>query len=708
MEEILPKDNARLTRFLFSPRSIAVIGASRSQGKIGHAVLSNIMESGFRGAVYPINPGKEEILGLRCYSDVAAVEDEIDLAVVVIPARYVLDAVASCGRRGVKAVIIITAGFRETGHEGLLMEKRMKAIAETHQMRILGPNCLGMIDTVVPVNASFAAGMPRYGKIAFMSQSGALCTSVLDFALDQDVGFSRFVSLGNKADLNEIDFLQAWGEDPESDVIMAYLEGISDGARFVETARRVTKQKPVIAIKSGTTNAGSKAVSSHTGTLAGSEQAYEAAFKQAGVIRAGSVGDLFDLSVAMARQPLPINDRVAVITNAGGPGIMTSDAIERAGLKLASLSKETMDSLRQVLPPAASVLNPVDVLGDALADRYRHALKAVSMDNTVGAVIVILTPQFMTQVRETAQAVGEVAHEISVPILACFMGEEHTRPGVRVLTKHGVPNYPVPERAVAALKAMADQYQWQHRPMPVFESFPAKKKKVKEIFDQVRADGRVQIADAESRALLEAYEIPIPPSKVCRTAEEAVDFAEEAGYPVVMKIASPDILHKTDIGGVRLNISNGGDVRDAFDLLTFRAVRYMPDAEIWGCLVQKQMQSGREFIIGMKRDPQFGPLVMFGLGGIYVEVLKDVSFRIAPFSRKEANEMIQEILAYALLRGVRGQVRSDIQAVVNTLLKVSLFVTDFPEILEMDINPLMVFEEGRGVTSIDMRLVLSG
>ena len=610
MEEISPatRGNSQWTETLHSPRSLAVIGASQSEGKIGHAVLSNIIKSGFSGAIYPINPGSEEILGLRCYPDVDAVEGVIDLAVVVIPASFVLDVLESCGRRGVKAVIIVTAGFRETGHEGLLAEKKMVEIAGAYQMRILGPNCLGLIDTVVPVNASFAAGMPRHGKIAFMSQSGALCTSVLDFALAQDVGFSRFVSLGNKADLNEIDFLKSWTKDPESNVVMAYLEGISDGARFIEVARRVTKQKPFIAIKSGTTNAGSKAVSSHTGTLAGSEKAYEAAFKQAGVIRAGSVGDLFDLSVAMARQPLPPNDQVVVITNAGGPGIMTSDAIERSGLKLASLSKETMDGLSQVLPPAASVLNPVDVLGDALADRYRNALQLVSKESVVGAIIVILTPQFMTQVKETAHAIAEVADRISIPVLASFMGEENTRAGVQILTAHNVPNYPVPERAVAALKAMVDQHHWQERPLPIFESFPANREKVSGTFQQVRADGRVQIGDAEARSLLEAYDIPIPASRLCKTPEEAVEFTEEAGYPVVMKIASPDILHKTDIGGVRLNINNRSDVRDAFDLLTFRALRYMPDAEIWGCLVQQQVQGGKEVIIGMNRDPQFGPL----------------------------------------------------------------------------------------------------
>jgi len=692
---------------LFSPGSIAVIGASRTEGKLGYAVLSNLIQSGFRGPIYPVNPQATEVLGLPSYASLDDIEGDIDLAVIVIPAKFVLEALEACGNRGVGAVIVISAGFRETGHEGLLAERKMAEIARAYNMRIVGPNCLGVIDTLAPMNASFAVGMPRRGQIAFMSQSGALCTSVLDIALAQDIGFSHFVSLGNKADLNEIDFLEAWAHDPDAKVVMAYLEGIADGSRFIEVARQLTKRKPIIAIKSGSTSAGSRAVSSHTGTLAGSERAYEAAFKQAGVIRAGSVGDLFDLSIAMARQPLPRNERVAIITNAGGPGIMATDAIERYGLSLASLTQETMDALRQALPAAASVLNPVDVLGDALADRYRAALKVVTGDPNVGALIVILTPQFMTEIEETAQAVGEVADHSDIPVLTCFMGEANTRSGVKTLTEHHVPNYIVPERAVAALKAMVEQGHWQERTLPEFETFDVDRERVARIFGQVRADGRLQIGDAEARDILEAYGISIPASRLCKTPDQAVAFAEEIGYPVVMKIASPDILHKTDIGGVRLNIASASDVRDSFDLLTFRALRYMPDAEIWGCLVQQQVRGGKEVIAGMNRDPQFGPLVMFGLGGIYVEVLKDVAFRIAPFSRREAMEMMREIRSFDLLRGVRGQARSDINAIAEALLKLSQLVTDFPEIVEMDINPLIAFEEGRGTMAIDMRLVLA-
>jgi len=674
---------------------------------LGHAVLSNMIESGFQGTIYPINPREDTVLGLTCYESLRAVPGPVDLAVVVIPAHQVLATLESCGESGVGGVIVITAGFREIGHDGMVAERKMTEIARNHGMRILGPNCLGMIDTLVPMNPSFAANMPRQGKIAFMSQSGALCTSILDIALAQNVGFSRFVSLGNKADLNEIDFLQSWEDDPASNVVMAYLEGIADGARFIETVRRVTKRKPVIAIKSGTTSAGSRAVSSHTGTLAGSERAYETAFKQSGVIRAHSVGDLFDLSVALARQPLPPNDQVAIVTNAGGPGIMASDAIERAGLQLARLDRTTMDRLQEVLPPAASIINPVDVLGDALAERYRKALDLVCRDPNVGAVLVILTPQFMTQVEETARAVCESADRLGIPLMACFMGEAHTKAGERILNEYKVPNYFVPERAVAALKTMADQRRWQELPLPSFETFSAKTDHVSKVFERVRKDGRLQIGDAEARSVLDAYGIPTPSSMLCKTPEDAVRFAEDLGYPVVMKVASPDILHKTDIGGVKLNLGSANDVRDAFDLITFRAQRYMPDAEIWGCLVQQQVRGGKEVIVGMNRDPQFGPLVMFGLGGIYVEVLKDVAFRIAPFSRTEAGEMLREIRGYNLLQGVRGQARSDMEAIVETLLRVSQLVTEFPEIVELDINPLVVFEEGRGVVAVDMRMVLA-
>ena len=690
----------------FAPRAVAVVGASADPTKLGHAVLSNVIEHGFTGDIYPINPKADAILGRQAYASVLDVPGPLDLVVIVVPSKFVAGVLEECGQKSVKGVITITAGFREVGPQGLAMEKELVAIARRYGMRMIGPNCLGIIDTYAPLQASFALGMPLQGGIAFMSQSGALCTSILDMALADEIGFSRFVSLGNKADLNEIDFLQVWGADPATKVITAYLEGITDGSRFVEIAREVSKHTPVISIKSGTTQAGSRAVSSHTGTLAGSESAYEAAFQQAGVLRAGSVQDLFDMAVAFARQPLPSTDAVAVVTNAGGPGIMATDAIERAGLQLASLAVETQTHLAAGLPAAASVANPVDVLGDAMADRYALAVNAVADDPNVGAIIVVLTPQIMTQITETAQAVTEVSRRTGKPILTAFMGKQTIGKGEKILRAHGLPNYPVPERAVNALAAMVRQKQWQERPMPQVERFDVDRDGVARIFQQVKADGRLAIGDAEARAIQAAYGIPFPKSHLAKTADEAAKAAEDIGFPVVMKITSPDILHKTDIGGVKLNLQSADQVRDTFDLMMYRAQRYQPTAEIWGCLVQQQVKGGKEILLGMNRDPQFGPLLVFGLGGIYVEALKDVTFRVAPIDRRQAREMLNEIRAFPLLRGVRGEPPSDMDAIVDVLLRLSQLVTDFPEIVEIDINPLMVFEQGKGALGIDMRLIL--
>lgn len=688
------------------PRGVAVIGASTSPEKLGYQVLHNIIQYGYQGAVYPVNPTAPEILGLKAYPSVLECPDPVDLAVILVPNKAVPAVMEQCGQRGVKGAVVITAGFREVGPQGKALEQQIIETCRRYGMRMIGPNVLGIIDTVCRLNASFAAGMPARGRIAFMSQSGALCTSILDMAIGQGIGFSRFYSIGNKADINELDLVKAWAEDGETRAIMAYLEGITNGPEFIRAASQVTRHKPIIAIKSGTTSAGSKAVSSHTGTLAGSEAAYDAAFKQSGIIRAGSVQDLFDYATAFARQPLLKGDAIAIITNAGGPGIMASDAVERAGLRLASLATETKQKLQAQLPAAASVANPVDVLGDALADRYALAIEAVLADPNVDALLVVLTPQTMTQIPETAEALGRLSKMYDKPVFGAFMGDASIQKGVEVLRSYDVPNYQVPERAVAAIAAMWRYRRWLNTPPLTVEPLEVDRDKVAQLFARVRAEGRVTIGDAEAREVLEAYGIPLPKAGLAATADEAVALAESIGYPVVMKIASPDILHKSDIGGIKLNITSASEVRDAFDLLIYRGRRYMPDATIWGCQVQQMVKGGREVIIGVNRDPQFGPLIMFGLGGIYVEALKDVTFRVAPIDRREATEMLGEIRAYRLLRGVRGEKPSDQQAIVDTLLRVSQLVTDFPEIVELDINPLMVFEQGRGVVGIDMRLAL--
>ncbi|MGW8251309.1 MAG: acetate--CoA ligase family protein, partial [Anaerolineales bacterium] len=556
--------------------------------------------------------------------------------------------------------------------------------------------------------ASFSAGTPPKGPMAFMSQSGALGTAVLDIALAGRLGLSKFVSLGNKADVNETDLLKAWADDDDTNVIMIYSEGMQNGQEFIEVARRTTRHKPVIAIKSGVTQAGSRAVSSHTGSLAGSEQAYEAAFQQAGILRADSMEALFDMALAIGYQPDLAGERIAIITNAGGPGILATDALERAGLTITRFDVETIHALEQYLPDAASAANPVDVLGDALADRYKFALKTVANDSNVDGILVILTPQAMTEIDDTATAIGELSSEIDKPILACFMGEARVAPGVAILNQHGIPNYPFPERAARAFRAMADERIARSRPMPEFVEFEVDQQSVRELIERVKSEDRVSIGDFEARTILEAYGMKIPQSEIADTPEKAIEVANRIGYPVVLKIASPDILHKTDVGGVKVGLENADDVRDAFELMVYRAQRYVPEARVLGCLVQQMVPAGGvEVLVGMNRDPQFGPLVTFGLGGIYVETLKDVTFRVAPFSPEEAENMLDEIRAHAILDGVRGKPAMDKQAIVDTLLRIGQLVQDFPQIAELDINPLMVYPRDQGAIAIDMRLILA-
>lgn len=694
----------------FSPHSIAVIGASSDPAKLGHAVVKNLVDGGYVNdsrRVFPINPHADSIVGLRAYPSVTDVDEPIDLAVIVIPYPAVPDALRLCGEKQIPAAIVISAGFREAGRQGLERELELVDIAHEYGIRLVGPNCLGVIDTVTPMNASFSAGMPPGGPMAFMSQSGALGTAILDWAQAGRLGMSKFVSLGNKADVSEIELLEAWAGDPASNVILIYTEGLPDGQAFMRAAREASRKKPVVAVKSGVTQAGSRAVSSHTGTLAGSEQAYRAAFRQAGVLRAESIEDLFDLARAFGHLPPLLGDRVAIVTNAGGPGILATDALERAGLRLARFQPEIIRSLETELPDAASAANPVDVLGDARADRYRFALQKVLGSPDVDAVLVILTPQAMTEIDGTAQAVVELSRSAEIPILTCFMGEARIESGLHILAKSNVPNYSFPERAAVVLSAMHRYQEYRAQPLPVIESMEADQSLVREVIRRVRSEGRVTIGDSEARDILTAYGFPIPPSELAESADDAIALAANIGYPVVLKVASPDILHKTDAGGVKVGIEGPDDLRDAFDLISYRTTRYFPEARLWGCLVQKMVPKGLEVLLGMNRDPQFGPLVTFGLGGIYVETLKDASFRLAPFSRSEAEAMLNEIRAHALLDGVRGQPPVDKQALVDSLLKVGQLVTDFPEITELDINPFVVYGQEQGGIALDMRLVLN-
>ncbi len=694
---------------IFAPQSVAVVGASPDPRKLGHTVLKNIVDNGFAGPIYPIHPTAATVLDLPTYPSVAALPAAPDLVVVVVPPQAVLEVVEQAGQRGARGLIVITAGFKEVGGAGRDLEQQLLALVKRYDMRMVGPNCLGVIDNVSHLNASFAALMPLPGNIAFMSQSGAVCTAILDWSKAEGIGFSRFISLGNKADVDEVALLQAWNNDPQSQVILAYLEGIADGERFVEVAREVTKQTPVIAIKSGTTAAGSRAISSHTGSLAGSEQAYSAAFQQSGILRADTLQDVFDQALIFAYQPLIQGRRIAIVTNAGGPGILATDAIERAGLELARFEEQTVQALQAALPPTANVLNPIDIIGDAKSDRYRTGITAALADRNVDAVLVLFTPQAGSEIIETATLIADLSEaqpELRKPVVASFMGEYSLGPALALLNERRIPNYPFPERAVAALAAMAHHHEWRERPAGTYPRYELDNARIKQVFADVRATGRLELGELEARDIMAACGLRLPPSELARSPEEAVTIANRIGYPLVMKISSPDILHKSDIGGVRVGISSAAEVRDAFELIDYRARRYQPNADIRGVLVQQMAPKGRECLVGVSRDPQFGPLVAFGMGGIYVEVLKDVTFRLAPISREEAEEQMRAIRSFAILGGVRGQPPADLDSIIDTLLRISQLVTDYPEIVEMDINPLVVYDQGQGAMVLDARIIL--
>ncbi len=694
----------------FCPESVAVIGASREEKKVGHKILSNLINSGYKGKLFPINPKTDEILGIKCYSSVLDVPSSIDLAIIVIPSILVLDILEQCSKKNIKWFIIISAGFKETGVEGARIERQLIEKAKDYGIRILGPNCLGIIDTECPINASFSPNMPPRGKISFISQSGALGTSILDWAKTNKIGFSKFVSLGNKADISENDLIEDWENEKNTEVITLYLEGVKYGKEFIRICSRVSKKKPIIVIKSGNTDAGARAVSSHTGTLAGSARAYEAAFKQAGIIRADTIRDLFNYSIAFSYQPLPKGKKVAIITNAGGPGIMATDECEKSDIELTGLKKETIDSLKKFLPQAANFYNPVDILGDALAERYRKALEVVVRDSSVDTVVVLLTPQAMTQCLETARAIVGVMENSDrrIPILTNFMGGSEVKEAVDFLAQKNIPNFDIPEEAIKTLKAMMEHTEWKSRKDFPVEQFNVDNKRVKEIFNQCRIEGRLELGEMEAREILEAYNIGIPEAELACDIEKAKEIAGRIGYPVVLKIVSPNILHKTDVGGVKIGIENEKELEESYNWILFNVKKYMPDANIRGVLVQEFIEEKKETIIGMSEDPQFGPMVMFGLGGIYVETLKDVSFRIVPISRKVAREMVEEIKTFKLLKGIRGEEPADIDSIIEIILKVSQLVIDFPEIMEMDINPLFVKKQGEGSIAGDARIRIGG
>ncbi|MGQ9857770.1 MAG: acetate--CoA ligase alpha subunit [Thermodesulfobacteriota bacterium] len=697
---------------IMSPRSIAVVGATNRQGSVGRAVFSNILSGGYQGVLYPVNPKARSVLSVRAYPSLMDIPDNVDLAVIIVPAQAVVGVVEEAAQKGVKGLVVITAGFKEVGGIGVELEEGLVDVVKSHGIPLIGPNCLGVINTnpAVSMNASFAAKMPAPGNIAFISQSGALCTAVLDFAAGRNIGFSKFISFGNKADVNEMDLLGYLKEDPDTQVILMYLEDISAGREFIEIARDITwtARKPMLAIKSGRSPEGARAASSHTGSLAGSDAAYDAIFMQSGIQRVETIAELFNYALAFSRQPVPRGNRIAIVTNAGGPGIVATDAAVRYGLALAKFSDSTKEKLAHQLPPTASIGNPVDVIGDATHERYEAAIRVILEDDGVDGAIVILTPQAMTDILETAQIVPRVAKGIEKPVLCSFMGIVDVSQGVRYLERNGFPNYTFPEAAARAMASMVRFGELLRLEKRQVRRVAADKEAASQIIRR-KLQGRESyfMPEWEANEILQCYGFPTLKGRLVQDASQLPQAIEEVGFPLAMKINSPDIVHKFDAGGVRLKIRSPEEAQAAYLEILSNARSFNPRARIQGVLVERMARGGVEVILGSTRDPRFGPICMFGLGGTFVEALQDVTFRLAPMWEISAEIMIRSIKAYKVLRGLRGLPPSDIEAIKDCILRLSQMVSDHPEIAELDINPLIVYPEGEGCVVADSRILLA-
>ena len=690
---------------LFGPERVAVIGATDSEGSVGRAITSNLLES-YDGEVVAVNPTRDSVLGLPCYDGIGDVDspESIDVAVVVVPPQIAVESIRQAGQAGIRNVVVITAGFGETGSEGAARERELREVAEEYDLNLVGPNSLGVMSTPKGLDATFGNQMANEGSISFMSQSGAFVTAVLDWAATRDVGFKDIVSLGNKAILDEGDFIAEWGEDPDTDVILGYLEDIDDGESFIRTAREVTQDTPIVLVKSGRTDAGASAAASHTGAMAGSERAYEAGLEQAGTLRVESVQELFDFAQILSGQPLPDGEEIAIVTNAGGPGVMTTDAVGDSDLSLASFEDETIERLSETMPEEANIYNPVDIIGDAPADRFETALETVLADDNVAMVAVVACPTAVLSFENLAEVIVDQQQKSGTPIATTLMGGKSVGDGQQILSEAGIPNYFDPARAVKSLDVLREYDAIQAREFEEPATFDVDRERAREILESAERRNTNRLG-VEAMELLDAYGIPTPQGAVVDSPGEAEAIAEEIGEGVVMKIVSPDILHKSDIGGVEVGVAPE-DVRDTFEDLVVRARNYQEDAEILGVQVQEMvdLDSGTETILGMNRDPQFGPLLLFGLGGIFVEVLEDNTVRVAPVSEPEAREMLEDIDSAPLLRGARGRPPVDEDALVETVQRLSQLVTDFPAIVELDINPLVATPDG--VQAVDLRLTL--
>ena len=699
-----------LTSF-FRPNGVALIGASNDPTKLGYGIMVNLLDpqDGYPGPIYPINPKATEIFGLRCYPDILSVPDPVELAIIIVPAEVIPSLLEDCGRRGVKAAVILSGGFREIGPEGEARERLCLEIARRYGMRLMGPNGIGVIDTHTPLNTTFATGMHGRGLIDFVSQSGALCGGIIDWAQARGLHFSRFLSIGNKVDVNESDLLAYLSEDDSSRVIALYLEDIKDGPAFLAAARQASLRKPVLALKSGRTQTGQVATASHTGALAGVHAAFRAACKQTGIIEIEQIEPLFGAALALAHQPLLQGNRIAILTNAGGPAALAADALEPAGLTLARTSPETVATLRTFLNPNAAVNGPVDMLGGANETHYRRALEALLADPANDGILVILVPVVLNNPRAILETIVSVLQNSPTPkpVLACLMGEISLKEAFAVADAAGLPAYRFPEDAIHAFGIMRRRALWLEKKhlLPEIPTGIAPQQ-VQDLLSAARQNRQRALDAASARLTLEAYGIPTPKDYLATTPDEAARFAAKIGFPVALKLASPDILHKTEVGGVLLNVPDAEAARQGWQTIVTRARAAHPQADIRGVQVQPMVTGGQEVILGVKRDPVFGPLVMFGLGGVYVEALADVSFRLAPLSRQDAEEMISEVRSAKLLEGLRGAPPADRAALVEAIVRIGQLAADFPEIEELDVNPLMVLPAGRGALAVDARIIL--
>jgi len=691
-----------------SPKSIAIIGASDKRGSVGATITSNIM-NGFTGVVYPVSPTRPTVFYKTAYKSVMDIPKPVDLAVIVINNLLVADVLEECGKKKVKGVIIITAGFKEVDEEGAKREQKLKDIAKKYKIQIIGPNCLGVmnLDPKTMMNSTFLKVTPKSGKIALVSQSGAICAALVEDASAQGIGFSAVISMGNKAAMSEVDILKILANHNQTQVIVMYLEDMGDGQEFLKVCKNITKKlkKPVLVLKSGRSLEGAKAAMSHTGALMGSDEIYDALLKQSGAIRVDTMEELFDYAVAFSKQPLPTNGDLVIVSNAGGPAIISTDVCSKLGIKMANI-----DSIRKkidaVIPPWGSSRNPVDIVGDADFNRFSNVLDHVLAHPNVGSVISMCTPSGTLNYDKLAEVIVTMSKKYKKTMLASLMGLDEGITNREILAEGDVPYYTYAEGSIRALAAMLKFSNWIKSPEGKIPKFKVDKLKAKKIIDKVKKEKRPNLLEEEGQEVLKAYGLPLPKSALAKTESDAIKIAKQIGYPVVMKIASPQIIHKSDAGGVKVNLTNDSEIKEAFKTIVANAKKYNKNAEIKGVLIVEMVKGGKELIIGSKLEPGFGPVIMLGMGGIYVEVLKDVTFKLAPITDKEADDMIASIKTQKILQGVRGEKPSDIAKLSECIQRLSQLVTDFKEIKELDMNPVLVMEKGKGCKILDVRIGL--